>query len=181
MEILYSLFLTSILVFFLNVAGSSQPPVEMSEMLKTDDWSKFFPDIPNCDRTTEPLVQRGNAIEQVAKYRLRGYENSDDQESAQCGSITLRIEPNARHIARANFMTAAPSMFARAFSIGKSDAYSQWAQCGNDPSLGSTAVYFDDDKLLEVSAFRNGASILDFAQNADYEAIRSSMNEFVKK
>ena len=60
------------------------------------------------------------------------------------------------------------------------EAYKNSPQCGNDDWQGSIEVVFDKDKSLSVSANRGSNLILDFANNADYESLKKSMNRFMQ-
>jgi hypothetical protein len=136
---------------------------------QTADWSALFPVIPGCERVIQALTQSGEVFEQTAIYKREG----GNINNGGCGSITFRVEPGARTAARERFEPF--QMFNQKIKIGKFDAYTSSPQCGNDDWIGSTAVYFDENKLLAVTANRGAAAILEFAQKADYELIRKSM------
>jgi len=162
----------------LNEAFSQQSIVARQNQIA--DWSALFPEIPNCERVIQPLTLKDKVFEQVAKYERENYKNNRSENYYGCGSITLRFEPSARKSARENSKRAAYFLFGQIFQINKFDAYSQSPQCGNDDWRGSTTVYFDEDKVLIVSAYIGAEKILDYAQSADYELMRKSMNKLIK-
>jgi len=143
------------------------------------DWSALFPEIPNCERFIQPITQSGEIFEQIAVYEREGYQKyKNEQNYFGCGSITLRFAPSARKSARQNFTII--NFPTQKLRVKTFDAYRNSPLCGNDVSIGSTEVYFDEDKVLIARAYVGAHIILDFAQVADYNLMRKSINKFVK-
>lgn len=168
------------LLFFLFAGLSVEIFSRQSIVAKQDeDWSAIFPEIPNCERSIQPITRNGEVFEQTATYEPKGYKYDVNQGYFGCGSITLRFAPSAGKSARENsdFINFP---LRQQFQIKNFEAYRESPQCGNDNWRGSTTVYFDKDKVLIVSAFVGAEKILDFAQNADYELMKKSMNKLVK-
>lgn len=112
-------------------------------------------------------------------YERENYKNNRNENYFGCGSITLRFEPSARKKVRQSFAIS-DSPLRQQFQIKGFDAYSESALCGNDEWRGSTTVYFDEDKVLIVSAYTGADKILDYSRSADYELMRKSMNKLIK-
>ena len=93
----------------------------------------------------------------------------------------LIFEPAARKTARENFKRSELSLLTQQIKIKNFDAYQNSPLCGNDNWIGSTSVYFDKDKVLIAEAYRGAAQILEFAQNADYELLKMTVDKLVKK
>lgn len=147
---------------------------------KTEDWSSLFPEIPNCVREIQPITQHGKTITQSANYYQKSQlENEKKPSYAGCGSISFWVQPSARKSARERSKTSFPSFLP--FKIKNFDAYGDGPSCGVDFWLGSIEVYFDKDKVLRVSANHGAKPIMDFANDADYDLIKRSMNKLVKK
>jgi len=140
------------------------------------DWAALFPEMPGCERVVQPLVQNGETFEQTAFYRPREESESENRLSYGCGTITLRLDPSARHSAAELYEKQPKSPFFRKQTVKNFDAYSETPLCGNDDRRGTTRVYFDEDKVLIVSARRGAGDLLDFVETADYERLKESMN-----
>lgn len=171
----------SLLIFFTGFSRHEillQPSIG-AKQIQTADWSALFPEIPGCERIIQPLTQNGEVFEQAAIYEREGYKNNKNENYFGCGSIALRFAPSARKSAREN-STIADFPLRQPIQIKNFEAYHSSPLCGNDDSRGSTAVYFDEDKVLIVSAYRGAEKILEFAQNADYELLKKSMKKLVK-
>jgi hypothetical protein len=179
-----NLFLSfSLLIFSTGFSSNevlSQSPTNPINY-QTADWSVLFPEITGCERVIQPLKQNGEVLEQTAIYERENYKQNKGENYVGCGSITLRFEPSARETARENSKRVDFFPFGQTVRIKSFEAYSHSPQCGNDDWTGSISVYFDKDKLLFVSAFSGAEKILEFAQNADYELIKKSMKNLVKK
>lgn len=172
----------SLLILFTNFRGNemfTHSSINAKQNRNTD-WSELFPEIPNCERVIQPLTQNNEVFEQIAVYEREGYKNNKNENYFGCGSITLRFEPFARKKAREDFKRSDYLPFRQVFRIKELDAYSESPQCGNDVWMGSTAIYFDEDKALILSAYLGADKILKFAQSADYLLIEKSMNKLVK-
>ena len=149
-----------------------------AQRVKEADWSALFPEIAGCERVVQPLTQNGEIFEQTAVYETR--INSDENRIYYgCGSITLRFEPSARKSADKIYANSF-KLFLRKGKIKTFDAYTSSPQCGNDEWRGSTSVYFDEDKVLIVSAKRGAGNILDFVETADYELMKATIDNFIK-
>ena len=142
------------------------------------DWTDLFPEIPGCERIIEPLTQTGKIFEQTARYQPS--RNDNPRIYYGCGSITLRFEPSARKSASVNFSKQPNFPFTRKQTVKTFDAYTDSPLCGNDDWRGSIRVYFDEDKVLIVSAKRGAGDILKFAETADYELMKETIDKFVK-
>lgn len=171
----------SLLIFFTGFRSNEvllQPSIG-AKNYQTEDWLALFPEIPNCERVIQPLTQNGEVFEQTAIYERENYKEYKGENYFGCGSITLRFEPSAGKTALEN-STIADFPFRQPIRINNFEAYRSSPLCGNDESSGSTSVYFDEDKVLIVSAFVGAEKILEFAQNANYELMKKSMNKLVK-
>lgn len=147
---------------------------------RASDLSGFFPEFSGCERVLEPIKRNEKGYEQTAVYQRGSQQERSNPNYFGCGSITFRFEPSARKATRAN-----PSIldfpFRQPFKLKKFDAYSYSPWCGNDMWLGSTQVYFDEDKVLTVSAYVGSHAILEYAQNADYAMLKKTMNKLAKR
>lgn len=146
---------------------------------RATDLSVLFPEFPGCDRVLEPIKRTDKSYEQTAVYERGSQQDRGNPNYFGCGSITFRFEPSARKTARENssildFPSRVP------VKVNNFDAYRGSPLCGNDIWIGSTQVYFDDDKSLTVSAFMGADAILEFAQNADYLMLKKAMNKLAK-
>jgi hypothetical protein len=153
--------------------------IDKSRQNDAGDWTAFFPVIAGCEREIQPLKQTGKIFEQTANYEHKDYKKYKNKNYFGCGSITLRFEPSSRKTARAkssilDFPGNMPT------KVKGFESYRSSPLCGNDDWIGSTAVYFDENKVLIVSANIGGEKILDFAQNADYKLLRKSVNKIVR-
>lgn len=163
MKLLYS----TLGLIILSATAIFAQQTDKSKQSNTTDWSALFPTIAGCGREIQPLKQNGKVFEQTANY-------------FRCGSITLRFEPSARKTAREkssvlDFPMNVPT------KVKDFEAYQSSPLCGNDDWIGSTAVYFDENQVLIVSAYMGGAQILEFAQNADYGLLKKSINKIVRR
>jgi hypothetical protein len=168
MKFLCFSFLAIVLLGSLSVIEAFSQILIVPRQNQSEDWSALFPEIPNCERVIQPLTLKGGVFEQVAMYKRENYKNNKNENYFGCGSITLRFEPSARKAARQDFANSA-SPLRHQFQMKGFDAYSESALCGNDDWRGSTTVYFDEDKVLIVSAYTGAEKILEFAKNVDYE------------
>lgn len=176
MKILYFSFSLLLLFSCLVVESFSQ---SVAEQFQHEDWSALFPEIPHCERVIQPLKQKGEIFEQTAVYEREDYQKFKNQPHYfGCGSITIRSASLARKAARENFAVNNFPMTQK-FQIKTFEAYRNSPLCGNDISIGSIEVYFDEDKVLIVHAFVRAHKILDFAQNADYDLMKESMNRLI--
>lgn len=151
-----------------------------SQSTQITDWAVLFPEIPNCEQVIQALTRNNNVFEQTVIYEWKGYPKNKNENYVSCGTITLRSAHSARKEALQNFRLY-DSPTNQRVKIRGFDAFRDGPMCGNDVWIGSTSVYFDDDKLLIVSAYGSAGAILEFAQNADYELIKNSMNKIIKK
>ncbi len=172
----------SLLIFFTGLCKDElllQPSIG-AKLDQTSDWSALFPEIAGCERVIQPLTQNGEVFKQIAIYERENYKDNQNENYVGCGSIALRFEPSTRKTAREN-STIEDFPLRQRLRIKDFDAYHSSPLCGNDDWRGSTSVYFDDDKVLIASANRWTDKILEFAQNADYELMKKSMNKIVKE
>jgi len=169
-------FILLILLFSVSLSCEQTPAQATIVMQKsqTADWAALFPEISGCKRTIQPLTQNGEVFEQTAIYEREDFENY------KCGSITLRFAPRARQAAAENFKMNNFSLFRRKTKINDFEAYTVSPQCGNDDWRGSTTVYFDENKVLIVSAYRWSGGISGFPQTADYALMKKLMDALVK-
>ena len=173
----------SLLMFFTGFGNNKvllEPSIS-AKNFQTSDWSALFPEITGCERVIQPLTKNGEVFEQSAVYEREGYKNNKNENYFGCGSITLRFEPSARETMRESSKKVEYFPLIQQLKIKKFDAYQSSPLCGNDEWIGSTSVYFDKDKVLIVSAYIGAYKILEFAQNADYELMKKSINKLVKK
>lgn len=171
----------SLLIFFTGFSRNEiflQPSIG-AKLNQTTDWSALFPEIAGCERIIQPLMQNGEVFEQTVVYERENYKEYKGENYFGCGSITLRFEPSARKLAREN-STIADFPLRQPIQIKNFEAYHSSPLCGNDVWTGSTAVYFDEDKVLIVSANIGAEKILDFAQNADYKLLKKLMKKLVR-
>lgn len=179
MKFLFFSCLAIVLFGSLSVNEAFSQQLIVARQNQIADWSALFPEIPNCERVIQPLTLNGEIFQQVAMYERENYKNNKNENYFGCGSITLRFELSARKTARQSFAISV-SPLRQQFQIKGFDAYSESALCGNDDWKGSTTVYFDEDKVLILSAYTGAEKILEFAKNVDYELIKKSMDKFVK-
>src|SRR6202008_2957948 len=99
----------------------------------------------------QPIQRSGEAFEQTAIYERVGYKNNQGPHYFGCGSITLQRQPDAIRLAEQRGKEE-HMPFVQRFTVRGFLAFRWVPQCGNDVSLGSTTVHFDDDKILIVSA-----------------------------
>jgi hypothetical protein len=158
----------------LILAGSVLGQAQARAGLK-DDWSAFFPEFKNCERTVNPIAINGDVIEQTADYEFPGRRDRTDPNYFPCGSISLRMAPRSLKPMLAQddipFLPTSQKGIVRGYT-----AIHHSPLCGNDPWLGSLEVYFDDDKVLTVSASVGAAEILELAETAGYRAMKVSMD-----
>lgn len=150
------------------------PVSVVRQQFEAEDWSALFPEIAGCRRVVEPLSRNGAVVGQTADYRSTG---SDEPYS--CGAIALSFEPGARKAARARFAKNAEPTVSES-RLKNFDAYRSSPLCGNDDSLGSIRVYFDEDKAIVVSARKGSENLMSFAENADYELLKKTIERFVR-
>jgi hypothetical protein len=172
-------------VFIFSVNAVFAPLPIDAQKNENADWAALFPEIPGCERIIQPITQNGKVFEQTAVYERQNYkEYKGNNNYFGCGSIALRFAPSARKSARINYVNSIqnPIYFPppQKQTVKSFDAYSNSPLCGNDIWVGSTSVYFDEDKVLMVSAYMGAGNILEFAKNADYELLRKSIDKFVK-
>jgi hypothetical protein len=142
-----------------------------------DDWSAFFPEIEKCVRTVHPISIVGDVIEQTAEYEWPGRRDRTDPNYFGCGSITLRISPDALKSMQArNDMDFFPT--SQRLLVHGYESIRHSPLCGNDPWAGSLEVYFDHDKVFAVSASVGAGEILQVAETADYRAMKIAMARF---
>lgn len=178
-EMRFLFFSFSLFIIFIGLAFNAFSQ-QVNIVKQGEDWSALFPEIPNCERIIQPITQKGEIFEQTAVYERQGYQKyKNEQNYFRCGSITIRFAPSARKSARKNF-TIINFPMTRKFQVKTFEAYRNTPRCGNDVSIGSTEVYFDEDKVLSVSAYIGAQAILDFALNADYELMKKSMSKLIK-
>lgn len=182
MKFLQVAFLTIIVLGSLTFTEAIPRQSIVVKQNKVADWSELFPEIPNCERVIQPLTHKGEIFEQIAIYEQENYKNYKGDNYLSCGSITLRFEPSAKKSAQA---TAANSdlgyfPFRQPLQIKNFYAYQVSPMCGNDDSIGVSTVFFDKDKILIVQANTWAKTIMDFAQTADYEVLKKSINKTVK-
>jgi hypothetical protein len=175
MKILYF----SLLLFI--CAGTSVEVFSQNsaKQIQAADWSDLFPEIPNCDRTIQPISRNGEVVEQTANYDWANYKGEKNQYYYGCGSITLRYAPNARQSARESSSTLNFPMNVP-IRVKTFEAYQSSPMCGNDNWLGSTAVYFDENMALFVTANLNAYKIIEFAQEVDYKLLKKRLNKLAR-
>jgi hypothetical protein len=141
----------------------------------TDDWTGAFPEVPGCVRVIGPMNRTGKTVEQTANYE-RGLSRSKDPNYVSCGSVTLRLEPNARRNAQAYGKAIGfgpyPSVVKGFFALRDGPL------CGNDSWLGSTSVFFDKDKVVIVSANQGAEALFTFLESVDFPQLRNQMSKF---
>jgi hypothetical protein len=139
-----------------------------------------FPQIPGCERDITSLSTENRGLEYTVTYERIGTSiDRKDPNYFGCGSISVRVAPGIRkealqNIAMFGFLTS------QLIKINGFDAVQTSPLCGNDPWIGSYSVYFNEDKVLIVSANVPNYEILKYASNADYKSLKSALNEAVK-
>jgi hypothetical protein len=143
----------------------------------TSDWISALPEIPGCERVIGAMKRTGTNVEQTVSYE-RGVpaRRTEDPNYVGCGSVTIRVEPNARKNAKALGKAIGfgphPSIVRGFFALRDGPL------CGNDSWLGSTSVFFDKDKVLIVSANQGAEVLLDFAEKVDYSELKRELNRY---
>lgn len=160
-------------------------PQRLADKKSADDWSGLFPEIPGCEKIVQPLRRQGKVIEQTADYERENYRNlrnnPDYPNYFGCGSITLRLEPSARQKASKVDTSMTGAFPPQPTTVKGFFALRDGPQCGNDVWVGSTAVYFDTDKVLIVSSYIGADKITEFSETADYRTISKFMENFPVK
>ncbi len=169
------------LLFFFSTNAVFAPLRVAAQKSEDIDWSELFPEFPGCQRTIQPLVRTGETSYQTAVYKPQNPEKFNPPTYYGCGTIALRYAPGERKTETANFKPQLENPFFRKRKIKSFDAYTVTPLCGNDDSSGSTRVYFDEDKVLIISAMRGAGNLLEFAETADYDRLKSAIDEFVKR
>ncbi len=181
MRYLYLCFLVTL--FFAGLAADYAYPQSRTKVIKnkSSDWTILFPQIPGCERIVQPVQRYGKVIEQTAVYEREHYEklknNPDYPNYFGCGSITLRLEPSAREKAAKRDFTFTGIIPPYLTSIRGFFALRDGPLCGNDFWRGSTAVYFDSNKVLIVSSYLGADKLAELAETADYESISNFMEK----